>query len=58
LKTVQQVPADQDVLKVTWFFKICEMITESKIPKLGPKTKMQTTDLKGRQKGGRKHMQG
>jgi hypothetical protein len=49
---VQQVSADEDVLKVTRFFRKFEMVTESKIPKPGPKTKMQTTDLKRRKKEG------
>jgi hypothetical protein len=57
LKTVQ-FPADVDVLEVTWFFKKFEKVTESKIPKPCPKTKMQTTDLKRRQRGGRKHTRG
>lgn len=43
-------PADEDVLKVTWIFKKFEK--ESEIPKQGPKTKMQTTGVKRRQKGG------
>ena len=53
-----QSPADEDVLKVTRFFKKHEKVTESKIPKPGPKTKMQITDLKRRQTGGRKHTGG
>jgi hypothetical protein len=51
-----QFPADEDILEVIWFFKKFEKVTERKIPKQGPKTKMQTTGLKQRQKGGRKHM--
>lgn len=45
-----QFPADEDILEVTWFFKKIEKVTEHKIPKQGPKTKMQTTGLKQRQK--------
>ena len=47
-----QFSADEDVLKSPGFFKKFEKVTESKIPKQGPKTKMQTTGAKWRQKGG------
>jgi len=41
-----QFSADEDVLKSPGFFKKFEKVTESKIPKQGPKTKMQTTGAK------------
>jgi hypothetical protein len=46
-----QYPADRDVFKVTWFYTKFKKVTESKIPRPGPKTKAHQRGLKRRHKG-------